>query len=426
MIDFSSLLASCPGACGDLAREINRCHKYDQPALAIGAALSFCSMLKAGLVVSPTKFEPLIYILLLADSGSGKSMITSRVSSLCWEVGLKSALMGRLVSDAGFIDALRDKERLYINDEVGEFFASIAKNAQSFNVNIFSTMKTIWSNPNHLKGNRYSQRMDKVKVSNDVEYAAFVQLVATTADKFSRALTSEFVRDGLLVRYLILRGSETLKKHENWADNKFEVPQSVLSDVKRHTDWETMPGNLNFANPKKKVLQFENPVLASEIEEEIEAQLVLYYAQKQTTKTDIVARKWEHMARVSMAVSGFDCIENAALEWSYKFVNAVLGYQIELCESRLGANEITEAKDRILELVPADSWIKGDVLYTKSRNIKRALRRDCLEDLIDAGQLWVAKAAPKRGAGRPGFFYTRSKVLGEQQEKAIDLSEDCR
>lgn len=421
MTDFSSLLASCPGACGDLAREVNRCHKYDQPALALGAALSFCSMLKAGLVVSPTGFEPLIYVLLLADSGSGKSMVTSRISSLCWDVGLKSVLMGGLVSDAGFMDALREKERFYINDEVGEFFCSIAKNTQSFNVNIFSTMKKIWSNPNQVKGNRYSQRGEKTKVNNDIEYAAFMQLVATTADKFSRVLTSEFVRDGLLVRYLILNGSDTLKKHENWANNKFEIPASVSEAVRTHLDWELRPGNLNLnMTPIKKTIQFESPSVASEIEESIEAQLALYYAQKQTTKTDIIARKWEHMVRVAMAISGFDRIDTSALEWSYQFINTVLGYQIELCESKLGANEITDAKDKILELVPLDSWIKGDVLYSKSRNIKRALRRDCLEDLVDAKQLWVTKELSKRGGGRPAFLYTRSKVLGEQEKKTTD------
>lgn len=121
------------GLVGDLARYMIDTARRPQPLLAVGASLCALGALMGRRYRTTTDLRTNLYIVGIADSGSGKNHAREVVNELFFAAGLAHHLGGnKIASGAGLLTALhRQPAILFQIDEFGMFLSAAADRKRS-------------------------------------------------------------------------------------------------------------------------------------------------------------------------------------------------------------------------------------------------------------------------------------------------------
>lgn len=391
------------GLVGDLARYMIDTARRPQPLLALGASLCALGTLMGRRYRTESNLRSNIYVVGIADSGSGKNHSREIVNEVFFEAGLAHHLGGnKIASGAGLLTALhRQPATLFQIDEFGMFLAAAAdrKRSPRHITEILDNMTELYTAAGGIfLGAEYANR-DGSNERRDIVQPCLCVYGTTTPLHFWGALQGANVVDGSLARFLILPIDEDYPD-ENLGSGIRQAPRELIEGLQcvaaggGRTD-----GNLTgrTAGPETAV----DPMIVAMTEEarahfralstEITAEL---RAAAGTPYTSILARVAENARKLALIVAvGRDprapsiCLQDAV--WSTDLVRHHARRTIEAVERHVADTETEANVKRLREIIRragAEGIAKSEI--TRASQWIRARDRDeILLTLIESGDV---------------------------------------
>ncbi|MDG4601418.1 MAG: DUF3987 domain-containing protein [Defluviicoccus sp.] len=202
-----------------------------QPVLAVGASLCALGALMGRKYRTESNLRSNLYVVGIADSGSGKNHSREVITELFVEAGLGHTLGGnKIASGAGLLTAVhRQPAILFQIDEFGMFLSAAAdrKRSPRHISEILDIMTEIYTMAGTIfLGAEYANR-DGKNERRDINQPCLCVYGTTTPIHFWNALQSSNVVDGSLARFIVLQ-SEDDYPEENEAAGIRTSPPDLL------------------------------------------------------------------------------------------------------------------------------------------------------------------------------------------------------
>ncbi|OSM07678.1 hypothetical protein MAIT1_04555 [Magnetofaba australis IT-1] len=391
-----------------------------QPVLALGNALCALGAIMGRRYRTETNLRTNLYVVGIADSGSGKNHSREIINELFMEAGLGRFLGGhRIASGAGLLNAIHQQPAiLFQQDEFGMFLHAAADRRRSPRhiTDILDIMTEMFTAAGSLfLGTEYAGR-DGKNPRKDINQPCLCIYGTTTPNHFWNALQSANVGDGSLARFIILQTEDDYPE-ENRNRAVRETPASLMEGIKRIADGGKpgegnlagmLPGPETAVNPMTATISPQARELFRSLSDEVTERL---RQARGTPYTSVLSRIGENAAKIALvrAVS-FDpeqpVIREADASWAIRLVQHSVATVIEQVERHVADNQVEHNHKRVLEIIRKSGagGINRSQLCRKSRFLTKRERDEILSELVEAGDVLVW--TQPSGTPKPITLYT--------------------
>ena len=407
------------GALRDLVDYMLRTAKRPQPLLALGASLCALGALMGRKYRTETNLRSNLYIVGVADSGSGKNHSREVVNELFVDAGLGHFLGGnRIASGSGLLTALhRQPAILFQLDEFGMLLAAAADRRRSPRhiTDILDTMTELYTAAGTIfLGAEYANR-DGRNERRDINQPCLCVYGTTTPLHFWGALQSANVADGSLARFIVLQTDDDYPD-ENAGAGIRRSPPALLEALLLIASGggRRPPGNL--ANLTSSIATAVDPMtvpadpaaqrIFRSLSQEITAEL---REARGTHATSILARIAENALKVALvrAVAAdpvSPTIRAIDAEWAIGLVRGSARRTLLEVERNVADNQIEANHKRVLAVVRAagEAGLGRSDLIRRTQFLDKRQRDDILGALAEAGLITTAM---RQTATRPKMVF---------------------
>ncbi|WP_374422753.1 PriCT-2 domain-containing protein [Paracoccus sp. (in: a-proteobacteria)] len=391
------------GLVGDLTDYMLTTARRPQPLLSIGASLCAIGALMGRNYRTESNLRSNLYVVGIADSGSGKNHAREIINETFFEAGLAHHLGGnKIASGAGLLTALhRQPAILFQIDEFGMFLSAAAdrKRSPRHITEILDNMTELYTSAGGIfLGAEYANR-DGTNERRDINQPCLCVYGTTTPLHFWGALQGANVVDGSLARFLILPSDEDYPD-ENIAVGIRQAPPALIQGLQliaaggggkkgnltgKTADQNTAVNPMIVPMTEEARARFRQ--LSIDLTEELRAAAG-------TAFTAILARIGENALKLALIVAvGRDparpTIEITAAEWAICFVRHYAQRTMEAVERHVADTE-TEAHLKRLKEIIRSSGAKGitkSEITRASQWLKSRDRDEILLTLIESGDI---------------------------------------
>jgi hypothetical protein len=399
----ANALAIPDGLVGDLTDYMLSTARRPQPLLSLGASLCAIGALMGRNYRTESNLRSNLYVVGIADSGSGKNHAREIINETFFEAGLAHHLGGnKIASGAGLLTALhRQPAILFQIDEFGMFLSAAAdrKRSPRHITEILDNMTELYTSAGGIfLGAEYANR-DGTNERRDINQPCLCVYGTTTPLHFWGALQGANVVDGSLARFLILPSDEDYPD-ENIAVGIRQAPPALIQGLQLiATGGGTKKGNLTGKTADQNTAV--NPMIVPMTEEararfrQLSIELTEELrAAAGTAFTAILARIGENALKLALIVAvGRDPvqpkIEITAAEWAISFVRHYAQRTMEAVERHVADTETEAHLKRLKEIIRA-SGAKGitkSEITRASQWLKSRDRDEILLTLIESGDI---------------------------------------
>lgn len=391
------------GLVGDLTAYMLSTARRPQPLLSLGASLCAIGALMGRQYRTTSNLRSNLYVVGIADSGSGKNHSREIINEVFFESGLAHHLGGnKIASGAGLLTALhRQPAILFQIDEFGMFLSAAAdrKRSPRHITEILDNMTELFTAAGGVfLGAEYANR-DGTNERRDINQPCLCVYGTTTPLHFWGALQGANVVDGSLARFLILPSDEDYPD-ENLAAGLRQAPPGLIEGLQRlAVGGGHRKGNLSgmTSDPTTAVDPVTVPMtaeaqarfrqLSADLTEELRAAAG-------TAFTAILARIGENALKLALIVAvGRDPvtpeIDITAANWAIDFVRHYAQRTMEAVERHVADTETEAHLKRLKEIIRA-SGAKGitkSEITRASQWLKSRDRDEILLTLIESGDI---------------------------------------
>jgi len=406
------------GLVGDLTRYMIATARRPQPLLSLGASLCAIGALMGRLYRTESNLRSNLYVVGIADSGSGKNHAREIVNEVFFEAGLANHLGGnKIASGAGLLTALhRQPAILFQIDEFGMFLSAAAdrKRSPRHITEILDNMTELFTAAGGIfLGAEYANR-DGMNERRDIVEPCLCVYGTTTPLHFWGALQGANVADGSLARFLILPSDEDYPD-ENLAAGLRHAPSELIDGLQ----WIANGGGRQRGNLVGKTSGASTAVDAAIVPmtEEAKARFAALSAELTvelraaagTAFTAILARIGENAMKLALIVAvgrnpARPVVETGDAEWAIRFVRHFAGRTMEAVERHVADTETEAHLKRLREIIRGagrEGLTKSEITRA-SQWLKARDRNEILDTLIESGDI---KPAMRETRGRRAMVY---------------------
>lgn len=399
-------LLTVPGFVGDVMELTLSTAPYPNRALAFAGALSLQAHLCARRVRSESGTRPNIYLLALADSGTGKEWPRKVNLSILAGVGGEAAIGDSMVSSAGIEDALAvQPAMLYQTDEIDGLLAAINTARDERYKLLMGTLLRCYSS----SGSLYPMRRKSGGGERPAIQQPHLTLLGTAIpSQYYRALSSTMLTNGFFGRMLVVEAGP----RANGRDGR-EI--AIPANVARVAGWwqEFRPGggggNLDQWYPRPSVVT-QSPA-ATRVLHDLRRRADEEYRQHQCGQNQAAMTLWarvtEHAAKLALLYACSESHEQphigeAGAQWGVALAEHVIRRMLAQVDRYSVENKDDADLKRILALVQAapERTVTKERLLRLSRIKTRALS-EILHTLVERGEVEEVevRGARKKVAG---------------------------
>lgn len=375
-----------------------------QPLLSLGASLCALGALMGRKYRTETNLRSNLYVVGIADSGSGKNHAREIVNELFFEAGLAAHLGGnKIASGAGLLTALHRQPALLLQiDEFGMFLSAAAdrKRSPRHITEILDNMTELYTAAGSVfLGAEYANH-DGRNERRDIVQPCLCVYGTTTPLHFWNALQSANVVDGSLARFIILpteddypeeapgRGIRTAPKRlveqlRLVAAGGGHVPSGNLAGLGAGTSTAVEPMTV----PMTQAASDAFAGLGAEITRELREA-------RGTGHTAVLARVSENAQKLALvAAVGRDPVAPSITlddaEWAIGFVRRFARNTIRAVDQHVADNEIERNHKKVLDIIrrAGPGGLTKTELTRKTQFLDRRTRDEQLVTLAEAGLL---------------------------------------
>lgn len=391
------------GLIGDLARYMIDTARRPQPLLAVGASLCALGALMGWRYRTTTNLRSNLYIVGIADSGSGKNHAREIVNELFFEAGLAHHLGGnKIASGAGLLTALHRQPAILLQiDEFGMFLSAAAdrKRSPRHITEILDNMTELYTAASGVfLGAEYANR-DGSNERRDINQPCLCVYGTTTPLHFWGALQGAHVVDGSLARFIILPSDEDYPDENRHAGLR-QTPRALIEGLQGLAEGGGGPsGNLAgltagpetaiepMTVPMDEAAQARFDALGDEITAELRAAAGTPY-------TPILARIAENAAKIALVLAvGCEArspvIRLEQADWAIGFVRFFARRTIDAVERHVADTETEANVKRLREIIrlTGSKGITKSGITRASQWLRARDRDDVLLTLVESGDI---------------------------------------
>ena len=417
------------GLVGKLTDYMLSTARRPQPLLSLGASLCAIGALMGRLYRTESNLRSNLYVVGIADSGSGKNHSREIINEVLFEAGLANHLGGnKIASGAGLLTALhRQPAILFQIDEFGMFLSAAAdrKRSPRHITEILDNMTELYTSAGGIfLGAEYANR-DGTNERRDIVQPCLCVYGTTTPLHFWGALQGANVVDGSLARFLILPSDEDYPD-ENVAVGLRTPPQDLIAGLQLLASGPGQQrGNLAGAtsSPQTAVVLTTVPMtdearerfkaLSGELTGELRAAAG-------TAFTAILARIGEIALKLALIVAvGNDPVSPVITiddaDWAIAFVRHYAQRAMEAVDRHVADTETEAHLKRLRELIRAAGakGITKSELTRGSQWLKSRDRDDIIQTLIESGDVTTGM---RSSATRQAMVYRLARWSGNWRD----------
>ena len=391
------------GLVGNLTDYMLSTARRPQPLLSLGASLCAIGALMGRQYRTESNLRSNLYVVGIADSGSGKNHAREIINETFFEAGLAHHLGGnKIASGAGLLTALhRQPAILFQIDEFGMFLSAAAdrKRSPRHITEILDNMTELYTSAGGIfLGAEYANR-DGTNERRDINQPCLCVYGTTTPLHFWGALQGANVVDGSLARFLILPSDEDYPD-ENIAVGIRQAPPALIQGLRLIAAGGGAPKG-NLAGKTADQNTAVNPMIVPMTEEararfrQLSIELTEELrAAAGTAFTAILARIGENALKLALIVAvGRDParpeIEITEAEWAISFVRHYAQRTMEAVERHVADTETEAHLKRLKEIIRAAGakGITKSEITRASQWLKSRDRDEILLTLIESGDV---------------------------------------
>lgn len=373
---------------------INETAICQQPAFALAAALTLCGLLYGRRYRDESNQRTNLFFMGVGHTSAGKDHALKATSRILSTSEANDLWISQVTSDSALEHALSRQPRLLlILDEAGFFFSAVNDQGSGAALkSIKPSLLQIWSSGDVTwKGKQRAPQRDKPEIPVEISCPHVCLLGMTQPQTFFSGASRADITDGWLARPIFLISKTRPPARLNLPPR--EIPDEILREVRQ---FSTDPANGHEAHVAPATPE------AKQVLEDFNARVRKIMLQSDRDKNEVAAlygKAVENARRIALTVAvGKNNVDPVIEAEDMRYGVALVGYTIraaiEAIEENLAENELERAKKRLLKTI-REAGAKGIVrkdLTRKSQYLKRQLRDECLEDLIEAGEITVGKA----------------------------------
>lgn len=415
-LDTSAFSLTLPdGLVGDLTGYMLATARRPQPLLSLGASLCAIGALMGRNYRTESNLRSNLYVVGIADSGSGKNHAREIINETFFEAGLAHHLGGnKIASGAGLLTALhRQPATLFQIDEFGMFLSAAAdrKRSPRHITEILDNMTELYTSAGGVfLGAEYANR-DGSNERRDINQPCLCVYGTTTPLHFWGALQGANVVDGSLARFLILPSDEDYPD-ENITVGIRQAPPALINGLQLIA----AAGGGKTGNLMGKTADQNTPVnpMIVPMTEEARARFrglsvaltEELRAAAGTAFTAILARIGENALKLALIVAVGRSpvspeIDLSAANWAISFVRHYAQRTMEAVERHVADTETEAHLKRLKEIIRASGakGISKSEITRSSQWLKSRDRDEILLTLIESGDITTGmRGSPTRQA----------------------------
>ena len=402
--DASTFSLTLPdGLVGDLTGYMLATARRPQPLLSLGASLCAIGALMGRNYRTESNLRSNLYVVGIADSGSGKNHAREIINETFFEAGLAHHLGGnKIASGAGLLTALhRQPATLFQIDEFGMFLSAAAdrKRSPRHITEILDNMTELYTSAGGVfLGAEYANR-DGSNERRDINQPCLCVYGTTTPLHFWGALQGANVVDGSLARFLILPSDEDYPD-ENITVGIRQAPTALINGLQliaaagggktgnlmgKTADQNTAVNPMIVPMTEEARARFRG--LSVALTEELRAAAG-------TAFTAILARIGENALKLALIVAVGRSpvspeIDLSAADWAISFVRHYAQRTMEAVERHVADTETEAHLKRLKEIIRASGakGISKSEITRSSQWLKSRDRDEILLTLIESGDI---------------------------------------
>lgn len=407
------------GVIGDMVAYMRATARRPQPELSLGASLCAIGALMGRKYRTESNLRSNLYMIALADSGSGKNHSREVVNELFFAAGLAQYLGGnKIASGAGLLTALHRQPALLLQiDEFGMFLEGIADRRRSPRhlTEILDNMTELYTSAGGVfLGAEYANR-DGKNERRDINQPCLCVYGTTAPTRFWNALQSTNVVDGSLARFIVIASGNEYPD-ENEAAGIRTAPPALVERLKLiaqgggHVPAGNLAGMTSDASTAidPMIVRMDDDARAAfrDLSAHITGRL---REARGTPFTPILARIGENAAKVALilavstdpvapVIRGFDA------QWAIRFVGSSADRAMGEIDRHVADNDIERNHKRLLEIVRsagATGLTKSD-LIRRSQFLDRRQRDEVIAALVEAS---LIEPVMKSTATKPAMCF---------------------
>jgi len=404
-----------PGLVSEIMNYTLSTAPYPNKALAFAGALSIQAFLAGRKIIDNMRNLTNIYLIALADSGTGKEhprLVNREIASVA---GLSGKTGDSFASGEGIEDVMHiNRAMLFQTDEIDSLIMALGSIKDARTANIVAVLLKMFSSSSSI----YDLRIKAGdKIPRCVNKPSLTLFGTAIPEYFYEALNPKMLRDGLMARSIVMEAGDRGKGQEP----DFEpLPDSIVQAARWWSEFtpggnEKNKNNLAEINPFLKPLPFEEG--AKEHSFEMMKLAEVEYMKCKKVNDLIGQTEWTrvfHKARrLALIYAASQNRENPtltveALEWGWKFMKYHTEQMIFKAHTRVSENPFHAECQKLLEKLRKSTGchLSHSVLL-KRMKIRSKDFKEIIETLIEQGDVEMIR---KETEGRSGRFY---KLPGE-------------
>lgn len=399
-------LLQVPGLVGEIADWVVASARRPNRAFAIAAALLVIGTAAGRKVAGPTGSGTHLYVLALADSGSGKDHALNAIATLLSAAGMEKHIgKGEFMShQALFSDLMQEPLTLCPMDEFGSFLRKINnRNGSGSEKAITGVLRTAW-------GKSFATMPSPgwaTKTSKPIHSPALSLLGAATDKDFYTAIDGADLDNGFLNRFLLV-ATKTRPPSVEPAVSRHEVPRAIsdalatLYNVAGPLERATMHGQgagapiltVGWSTPhvKRAFLAFENRII-----ERAADQPMLARVSEMAVRLATIRALGMHGVTEPVL-----CMDD--LEWGMEFATWSAERLIADAAEHMAENQTQRDRAKIQRLIRAAGRITQRDLVRKTSGLK-AREVEEITRLLETAELIRIEGGPKAANGKASKIY---------------------
>jgi hypothetical protein len=378
-----------------------------QPVLAVDASLCALGALMGRKYRTESNLRSNLYVVGIADSGSGKNHSREIVNELFVEAGLGHFLGGnKIASGAGLLTAIhRQPAILFQIDEFGMFLSAAAdrKRSPRHITDILDTMTQLFTSAGGVfLGSEYANR-DGKNERRDINQPCLCVYGTTTPFHFWNSLQSANISDGSLARFLVFQTDDDYPEENDSVGIRKSPPDLLEALALIASGGGRKPaGNLAGMTPGPETAPDPRTVTAvteaREMFRALKAEVTGQLREARGTPfTSILARIAENAWKVALIRAvAFDPVEpvirDIDAEWAIRLVRHCADYTMVEVDRHVADNPTEANHKRVLGIIrnAGDAGLTRNELARRTQFLDQRQRGELIASLIESGQIATA------------------------------------
>jgi hypothetical protein len=349
-------------------------------------------------VQTQTGIRPNLYIIALANSGTGKDYVRKVNHFILESIGQSQSIGETIASGEGLEDAIiANKKMLYQTDEIQTLFSEIASGKESRYNNVVAFLLKVYTSADSVIVKRTKVDAKKFNGNITCNQPGLILFGTSIPEIFFNALTPTMILTGLGSRCLFIEGEPRQPYNQNAKDHKL-VPSELIEIAQWWNDFipsdneNNKRNNLLYENPSPLIVPTSDDALTimNSLGERADSE---YNKTQNTIEQTLWTRVHEIACKLALI---YACsvnyqqpiIDNNAALWASEFTTWIIQQMMQMIQHNVADSAFAKLSLRTESLIRKHNGIitrteLSRTLHLRPRDLDEIIQKLTCEEIIE-------------------------------------------